>query len=280
MRARQPADGGQLGLSSHQNPTTIIRSDGINGFVVVVVVVISRFHLLGRGLAFAVPALRRSSIGTFIRPNSSDGTQPKPVKAQPKLDYRSMISIDDMPELFVSVDSKYLLSLRVCRWNIRTHTHATRGYYGNICVYLLCVSFGRTVFVSAISLSLSHNWSRTDRKPNAHTYNTNRHPSTSIVDRNCCSNCLAYKRFSIFFDIALKSIPLRIENVQYCHLIASHHIDYIHQVAGNSSRRALQCCSQLSLSASHHTQWMCRGYYFPLSNYAHIQNLSRVLGCS
>lgn len=62
---------------------------------------------------FAVPALRRSSIGTFIRPNSSDGTQPKPVKAQPKLDYRSMISIDDMPELFVSVDSKYLLFFRV-----------------------------------------------------------------------------------------------------------------------------------------------------------------------
>ena len=51
---------------------------------------------------------RRSSIGTFIRPNaSSDGAQTKPVKAPPpKLDYRSMVSIDDMPELFVSFDSK------------------------------------------------------------------------------------------------------------------------------------------------------------------------------
>lgn len=50
---------------------------------------------------------RRSSIGTFIRPNSSEGSQPKPVKAAPpKLDYRSMVSIDDMPELFVSFDSK------------------------------------------------------------------------------------------------------------------------------------------------------------------------------
>lgn len=51
---------------------------------------------------------RRSSIGTFIRPNSSDGIQTKPTKAAPpKLDYRSMVSIDDMPELFVSFDSEY-----------------------------------------------------------------------------------------------------------------------------------------------------------------------------
>lgn len=52
---------------------------------------------------------RRSSIGTFIRPNSSEGTQPKLVKPQPKLDYRSMISVDDMPELFVNIDSEYHL---------------------------------------------------------------------------------------------------------------------------------------------------------------------------
>lgn len=30
---------------------------------------------------------------------------------QPKLDYRSMVSIDDMPALFVSFDSKYNLFL-------------------------------------------------------------------------------------------------------------------------------------------------------------------------
>lgn len=54
---------------------------------------------------------RRSSIGTFIRPHSSEGNHPtnKQVKpAPPKLDYRSMVSIEDMPELFVSFDSKYL----------------------------------------------------------------------------------------------------------------------------------------------------------------------------
>lgn len=56
------------------------------------------------------PARRRSSIGTFMRPHSSEGNHhaaTKPVKAPPpKLDYRSMVSIDDMPELFVSFDSK------------------------------------------------------------------------------------------------------------------------------------------------------------------------------
>lgn len=64
---------------------------------------------------------RRSSIGTFIRPHSSEGNHPtnKPVKAAaPKLDYRSMVSIEDMPELFVSFDSKYFFSLLRCRLNI------------------------------------------------------------------------------------------------------------------------------------------------------------------
>lgn len=57
---------------------------------------------------------RRSSIGTFIRSHpSSDSSATssqsnKPQKPQaPKLDYRSMVSIDDMPALFVSFDSKY-----------------------------------------------------------------------------------------------------------------------------------------------------------------------------
>lgn len=54
---------------------------------------------------------RRSSIGTFIRPHSSEGSNSKPAKpVPPKLDYRSMVSIDDMPELFVSFDSKWSLS--------------------------------------------------------------------------------------------------------------------------------------------------------------------------
>ncbi len=61
---------------------------------------------------FFLSPKRRSSIGTFIRPHSSEGTHPtKPNKAPPhKLDYRSMVSIDDMPELFVSFDSKYSTS--------------------------------------------------------------------------------------------------------------------------------------------------------------------------
>ncbi|XP_021705744.1 oxidation resistance protein 1 isoform X7 [Aedes aegypti] len=51
---------------------------------------------------------RRSSIGTFIRPQSSaeTGSATKQKQAPPKLDYRSMVSIDDMPTLFVSFDMK------------------------------------------------------------------------------------------------------------------------------------------------------------------------------
>lgn len=38
--------------------------------------------------------------------NSSKSKAPAP-----KLDYRSMVSVEDMPELFVSFDSKYYTSL-------------------------------------------------------------------------------------------------------------------------------------------------------------------------
>jgi len=59
-------------------------------------------------IALCLP--RRSSIGTFIRPHSSEGTSSstklKEAKQAPKLDYRSMVSMDDKPELFISVDSK------------------------------------------------------------------------------------------------------------------------------------------------------------------------------
>ncbi|XP_053679486.1 uncharacterized protein LOC128730465 isoform X1 [Anopheles nili] len=48
----------------------------------------------------------RSSIGTFIRPHPSEGSANKQKPAPPKLDYRSMVSIDDMPTLFVSFDMK------------------------------------------------------------------------------------------------------------------------------------------------------------------------------
>lgn len=65
------------------------------------------------------PLCRRSSIGTFIRPHSTDANSSgsasssiaaggKLAKAPaPRLDYRSMVSIDDMPELFQSFDSKF-----------------------------------------------------------------------------------------------------------------------------------------------------------------------------
>ncbi|XP_040155891.1 nuclear receptor coactivator 7 isoform X5 [Anopheles arabiensis] len=48
----------------------------------------------------------RSSIGTFIRQHPSEGSANKQKPAPPKLDYRSMVSIDDMPTLFVSFDMK------------------------------------------------------------------------------------------------------------------------------------------------------------------------------
>ncbi|XP_055387006.1 nuclear receptor coactivator 7 isoform X17 [Condylostylus longicornis] len=63
---------------------------------------------------------RRSSIGTFMRPSSTDGSTSSSVKQksqppQPKLDYRSMVSIDDMPELFVSFDKLIPRPARACQ---------------------------------------------------------------------------------------------------------------------------------------------------------------------
>ncbi|XP_055386991.1 uncharacterized protein LOC129615681 isoform X3 [Condylostylus longicornis] len=62
----------------------------------------------------------RSSIGTFMRPSSTDGSTSSSVKQksqppQPKLDYRSMVSIDDMPELFVSFDKLIPRPARACQ---------------------------------------------------------------------------------------------------------------------------------------------------------------------
>ncbi|KAF5287958.1 hypothetical protein FQA39_LY15596 [Lamprigera yunnana] len=54
---------------------------------------------------------RRSSVGTFMR----QPTETKPSKlAAPKLDYRSMVSVDDMPELFVSFDKLIPRPARSC----------------------------------------------------------------------------------------------------------------------------------------------------------------------
>ena len=49
-------------------------------------------------------------MGTFISRQQTDAKEHKSERAKqtaPKLDIRSMVSVDDMPELFVSFDSKY-----------------------------------------------------------------------------------------------------------------------------------------------------------------------------
>lgn len=66
---------------------------------------------------------RRSSVGTFIRqqPLTSSGSSSvestrgsKTSTAAPRLDYRSMVSVDDMPELFVSFDKLIPRPARSC----------------------------------------------------------------------------------------------------------------------------------------------------------------------
>ncbi|GFG28324.1 hypothetical protein Cfor_09077, partial [Coptotermes formosanus] len=61
----------------------------------------------------------RSSVGTFIRPHSSSSSSSfsdarSHQSAAPKLDYRSMVSVDDMPELFVSFDKLIPRPARSC----------------------------------------------------------------------------------------------------------------------------------------------------------------------
>ncbi|XP_023310478.1 nuclear receptor coactivator 7 isoform X3 [Anoplophora glabripennis] len=55
---------------------------------------------------------RRSSVGTFIR-QPTDGSS-KSKAPPPKLDYRSMVSVEDMPELFVSFDKLIPRPARSC----------------------------------------------------------------------------------------------------------------------------------------------------------------------
>lgn len=54
--------------------------------------------------SFVLLIFRRSSVGTFIRQPTESSSKTKAIP--PKLDYRSMVSVEDMPELFVSLDSK------------------------------------------------------------------------------------------------------------------------------------------------------------------------------
>lgn len=56
---------------------------------------------------------RRSSVGTFIRQQEPRSAPPQKPTA-PKLDYRSMVSVEDMPELFVSFDKLIPRPARSC----------------------------------------------------------------------------------------------------------------------------------------------------------------------
>lgn len=55
---------------------------------------------------------RRSSVGTFIRQPTEGSSKSK--VPPPKLDYRSMVSVEDMPELFVSFDKLIPRPARSC----------------------------------------------------------------------------------------------------------------------------------------------------------------------
>ncbi|XP_022183710.1 oxidation resistance protein 1 isoform X4 [Myzus persicae] len=66
-------------------------------------------HLSHSSSVFSKVFSRRSSVTTFIRQqhnssNSRSDSQSSSKATQPKLDYRSMVSVDDMPELFVSFE--------------------------------------------------------------------------------------------------------------------------------------------------------------------------------
>uniref|UniRef100_A0AAR5PJY8 Oxidation resistance protein 1 n=1 Tax=Dendroctonus ponderosae TaxID=77166 RepID=A0AAR5PJY8_DENPD len=61
---------------------------------------------------FAKVFSRRSSVGTFIRqPTESSSKKKDP---PPKLDYRSMVSVDDKPDLFASIDKLIPRPARSC----------------------------------------------------------------------------------------------------------------------------------------------------------------------
>ncbi|GLH04467.1 Nucleolar protein c7c, putative, partial [Gryllus bimaculatus] len=67
------------------------------------------------GSVFSKVFSRRSSVGTFIRQPTTHQERPAHVKPPaPKLDYRSMVSVEDMPELFVSFDKLIPRPARSC----------------------------------------------------------------------------------------------------------------------------------------------------------------------
>ncbi|KAJ8916218.1 hypothetical protein NQ315_016357 [Exocentrus adspersus] len=67
---------------------------------------------MGAQVGASVGAVGRSSVGTFIRQPTEGSSKSK--APPPKLDYRSMVSVEDMPELFVSFDKLIPRPARSC----------------------------------------------------------------------------------------------------------------------------------------------------------------------
>ncbi|CAH1133819.1 unnamed protein product [Ceutorhynchus assimilis] len=70
---------------------------------------------LGSSVGSTVSAVGRSSVGTFIRQPTEGGSKKKePKEPPPKLDYRSMVSVEDKPDLFASFDKLIPRPARSC----------------------------------------------------------------------------------------------------------------------------------------------------------------------
>ncbi|XP_066137531.1 nuclear receptor coactivator 7 isoform X3 [Euwallacea fornicatus] len=67
---------------------------------------------LGSSVGSTVSAVGRSSVGTFIRQPTEIGSKKK--DPPPKLDYRSMVSVEDKPDLFASFDKLIPRPARSC----------------------------------------------------------------------------------------------------------------------------------------------------------------------
>lgn len=156
---------------------------------------------------------RRSSIGTFMRPHSSEGNHAansKPQKAPPpKLDYRSMVSIDDMPELFVSFDSKYcVVVVGSCLWWLWICTLFLHWLYSqgvvkfNIChnTHHTCTRYSPPLWSFVHPQMLYHKPLPSLLPPSTHTPNPSPSTSTTALclpqcEHRCIRNSINWVRF-------------------------------------------------------------------------------------
>ncbi|ENN76261.1 hypothetical protein YQE_07226, partial [Dendroctonus ponderosae] len=106
-----PLTGESLSSSSSFFPTNIISSMGASVGAQVGALGSTVGAQVG-ALGSTVSAVGRSSVGTFIRqPTESSSKKKDP---PPKLDYRSMVSVDDKPDLFASIDKLIPRPARSC----------------------------------------------------------------------------------------------------------------------------------------------------------------------